>query len=49
MTNIFKGCNSLISLPDISKWNTESVFYSSNMFFGCISLILIPDMPKLYP
>ena len=36
---MFCGCKSLISLPDISKWNTSSVKDMSYMFCGCKSLI----------
>ena len=32
MSNMFYGCNSLISLPDISKWNTSNVKSMSDMF-----------------
>ena len=46
MSGMFSGCNSLISLPDISKWNTSNVKEMSSMFLGCNSLILIPDISK---
>ena len=36
---MFKGCSSLISLPDISKWNTNNVNHMDNMFSECLSLI----------
>ena len=39
---MFYGCVSLISLPDISKWNTSKV-NNKNMFSGCNSLIKIPN------
>ena len=41
--NIFDGCSSLESLPDISKWNTNNVNDMSYMFGGCELLKLLPD------
>ena len=38
--------NSLISLPDISKWNTTNVTSFWSMFNGCSSLISLPDISK---
>ena len=46
MRMMFFGCNSLLSLPDISKWNTSNVEYTSNMFYRCYSLISFPDISK---
>ena len=46
MSNMFEGCSSLISLPDISKWNTNNITDISNMFFGCSSLTSLPDISK---
>ena len=44
---MFYKCNSLISLPDISKWNTTNVNDMSWMFYGCNSLISLPDFYML--
>ena len=38
MKNMFSWCESLSSLPDISKWNTNNVNNMSYMFDGCESL-----------
>ena len=46
MRIMFSGCNSLISLPDISKWNTDNVTDMSGMFSGCYSFISLPDISK---
>ena len=46
MRGMFSGCNSLISLPDISKWNTSNVNDMSWMFYQCNSLISLPDISK---
>ena len=35
MSCMFKGCSSLTSLPDISKWNTYYVTNMSFMFCEC--------------
>ncbi len=46
MSNVFSECNSLISIPDISKWNVSKVNNISKMFYGCNSLITLPDISK---
>jgi surface protein len=46
MDNIFYGCHSLLSLPDISKWNTSNIIYMDNIFYGCHSLFSLPDIYK---
>ena len=43
---IFYRCSSLISLPDISKWNTNNVSDISYMFYECSSLLSLPDISK---
>ena len=44
MSNIFRGCTSLISLPDISNWNFKNINNMTDMFESCISLISLPDI-----
>ena len=46
MKCMFEGCSSLISIPDISKWDTKKVTNISFMFSGCSSLISLPDISK---
>ena len=46
LENMFKGCESLISLPDISKLNTKNVKNMNSMFYGCISLTFLSDISK---
>ena len=46
MSHMFYKCNSLISLPDISKWNTKNVTDMSDMFYNCTSLESLPDISK---
>ena len=46
MSNMFKKCSSLISLPDISKWNTSNVTNMSDIFYGCLSLKSLPDISR---
>ena len=41
---IFLGCSSLISLPKICKWKTDSVESFYCLFENCISLVSIPDI-----
>ena len=43
---IFLECNSLISLPDISKWDTSNVTNMKSIFNSCHSLISLPDLSK---
>ena len=44
MSHMFKGCSSLSSLPDISKWNTNNITDMSYMFYYCSSLSSLPDI-----
>ena len=43
---IFDECNSLSSLPDISKWNTSNVTNMYNMFDDCKDNLNIPSKFK---
>ena len=40
MSSMFNFCNSLKSLPDISKWDTKNVTNMSGMFSGCNKKII---------
>ena len=46
MKYLFYGCSSLISLPNILKWNTDNTGYMGNMFEKCSSLISLPNISK---
>ena len=46
MNSMFSGCSSLISLPDISKWNINNVTNMSYMFYNCKSLSSLSDISK---
>ena len=46
MSYMFYECSSLISLPDISKWDTKNVTNMYSMFKRCSSLISLPDISK---
>ena len=46
MNNLFEGCSSLYSIPDISNWNTSKVTQMNNIFSGCNSLTYLPDISK---
>ena len=41
---MFYGCYSLISLPDISKWDVKKARKFTRMFYGCTKLIDLPDI-----
>ena len=42
MNNLFRNCISLISLPDLSKWDTSNVKGKYNTFEECINILCIP-------
>ena len=46
MYSMFYECSSLISLPDISKWNTNNVTNMGHMFSNCSKLSSLPDISK---
>ena len=46
MSCMFSDCSSLVSLPDISKWNTANVTDMNYMFCNCSSLKSLPDISK---
>ena len=46
MSYLFHRCILLISLPDISEWNTTNVTDMNNMFYNCRSLESLPDISK---
>ena len=46
MRRIFYNCKSLVSLPDITKWNTTNVTNISLKFYNCKSLVSLPDISK---
>ena len=46
MDFIFSNCERLLSLPEISKWNTNNVIHMKNMFYSCESLLTLPDISK---
>jgi surface protein len=43
---MFRDCKSLLSLPDISQWNTNNVTDMIAMFYECTSLSSLPDISK---
>ena len=46
MSYMFSGCESLESLPDISKWDTNNITKMRFIFFGCKFLKSLPDISK---
>ena len=43
---IFEDCKSLLSVPDISKWDIKNIDSLGFMFSGCESLSSLPDISK---
>ena len=46
MSYMFYDCSSLISIPNISKWNAVNVSDIQYMFYNCSSLSTLPDISK---
>jgi len=46
MDLMFAKCTSLISLPDISKWNTNNLKNVNPIFPDCTLSLNIPDISK---
>ena len=46
ISDMFNYCSSLLSLPDISKWDTSNVTNMSWSFYNCSSLSSLPDISK---
>ena len=46
MSHLFYNCNSIISLPDITQFDTSNIINMSYAFFGCNSLKSLPDISK---
>ena len=46
MNKFFYKCSSLISLPDLSNWNTINIINMGDIFWECSSLSKLPDISK---
>ena len=46
MSFMFKKCSELLSLPDISKWNTNNVTNYKDIFGQCLKLSKLPNIFK---
>ena len=46
MSSLFLRCESLLSLPDISKWNTNNIINIMSLFEGCLSFKSLSDISK---
>ena len=46
MSYIFSECEFLISLPNISEWDTFNIINMNSIFSGCKSLTFISDISK---
>ena len=46
MSYMFNGCKTLVSLPDIHRWNTNTVYNMECLFGNCESLLSLPDIGK---
>ena len=46
MKSLFCGCQSLLSIPDIWKWNTSNITDMNSLFSECTSLEYLPDISK---
>ena len=46
ISSMFRWCKSLVSIPDIAKWDTSTITNMNGMFFKCDSLSSLPDISK---
>ena len=46
MNSIFSNCKNILSLPDISNWDTSKVKDMTFMFYNCSSLNTLPNIKK---
>ena len=46
MNYLFANCDNLISLPDISIWDTSKIIEMIGVFYGCKNLSYLPDISK---
>ena len=46
LSYMFYKCSSLLSIPDISQWNTHKVKSIYSMLYECSSLISLPDISQ---
>ena len=46
LSYVFYNCESLETLPNISKWNIDNAISLKGMFYNCESLKSIPDISK---
>ena len=46
MSQMFYGCSTLLSVPDIYKWNTIKVTNMKGIFDGCSLLKSLPDISR---
>ncbi len=46
MSKMFYNCVSLLSIPDIIKWNIPEANDNYLMFYNCISLIFLANLEK---
>ena len=44
--SIFYYCTSLVSVPDISKWNAIDITKMNYMFYNCTSLVSLSDISE---
>jgi len=44
--NVFEECSSLVSIHNITKWDTSKIVESNNMFKGCSPSLNIPNIFK---
>ena len=46
MSGMFHSCSSLVSVPDIDRWNTDKIRDMNSIFCWCSSLPVLPDISK---
>jgi hypothetical protein len=46
MGNLVKGCSSLPSIGDISKWECLNLVFECDISKGCLAMIYKPEIKK---
>ena len=46
---MFEGCEKLLQLKGINRWNVENVVSMRGMFYNCLKLVYLPEIEEWNP
>ena len=49
MEVMFEGCEKLVELKGINRWNVENVVSMGYMFYNCLKLVYLPEIEEWNP